>query len=471
MSLRAGAAEVDITPPIRAMLGGAFQLRRQVESVLDPLFARALVLDLDGRRVCIVTLDVCILNEPYASRIRRRIGEALDIAPEAIMVHALQDHSAPSMGPFILSSRFPVPPEFEWLRGGDGAFAERATAGAIEAAIEAGRRLEPVVMGFGSGIEGRIAHNRRAVAANGRVGMPWWRVGWAGKPYPPGGPFRYLEGPIDPEVGVASFRRPSGKIVALLLHYTCHPVNLFSLPELTVSADWPGAWCREMRALAGADCVPLVINGCCGNVNPFDPFDPDYRPDHLRMGRLLAETAGKVLRDLDYATPDRFDWRLTRIDLPLRQAPPEELRKAEALLRAHPEPQTPRGTPDEVTLDWIYAALMKDFADELIDLGPTMAYEVQALRVGDLALLGLPGEPFTEGALAIKMQSPARRTFIAHCTTHYAGYLPTREAYARGGHETIFGPWSRFQPGALEQVVEAAGTALGGMFREGKETP
>ena len=66
---------------------------------------------------------------------------------------------------------------------------------------------------------------------------------------------------------------------------------------------------------------------------------------------------------------------------------------------------------------------------------PKFPYEIQAFRIGDAAFVGLPGEPFAEGQLAIKIASPFYPTYVAHCTTHYVGYVPTKEACTRGGHE------------------------------------
>ena len=94
----------------------------------------------------------------------------------------------------------------------------------------------------------------------------------------------------------------------------------------------------------------------------------------------------------------------------------------------------------------------------------SLDYEIQALRVGDLAIVGLPGEPFVEGQLAIKLGSPAAFTYMAHCAEQYAGYLPTKEALARGGHEVNTRYWAKLVPEALEMVVEGATGVLGELF-------
>ena len=93
-------------------------------------------------------------------------------------------------------------------------------------------------------------------------------------------------------------------------------------------------------------------------------------------------------------------------------------------------------------------------------------YEIQVFRVGDLAIVGLPGEPFVEGQLEIKTNSESSYIFVAHLTTHYVGYLPTRDAYVRGGHEANKDVtyWAKLAPGSLEVVVENARGFLKDIF-------
>ena len=51
-------------------------------------------------------------------------------------------------------------------------------------------------------------------------------------------------------------------------------------------------------------------------------------------------------------------------------------------------------------------------------------------------------------------------------TSHYVGYLPTREAYERGGHEANedITYWAKLAPGCLEEVVDRARVLVGDLF-------
>jgi hypothetical protein len=59
---------------------------------------------------------------------------------------------------------------------------------------------------------------------------------------------------------------------------------------------------------------------------------------------------------------------------------------------------------------------------------------VQAIRLGDLMFIGLPGEIFTKWGLEIKHWSPAKFTFIAELANDWFGYIPTSDQAHRGAY-------------------------------------
>ncbi|MER3406109.1 MAG: hypothetical protein C4289_13895 [Chloroflexota bacterium] len=86
--------------------------------------------------------------------------------------------------------------------------------------------------------------------------------------------------------------------------------------------------------------------------------------------------------------------------------------------------------------------------------------EVQALRIGDAAVVALPGEIFVELGLAIKAQSPFATTLLAELANDYIGYVPTTRAFHEGGYETWAARSALPAPGAGEILVEHAIAAL-----------
>jgi hypothetical protein len=60
---------------------------------------------------------------------------------------------------------------------------------------------------------------------------------------------------------------------------------------------------------------------------------------------------------------------------------------------------------------------------------------VQCLRIGDVAIVGLPGEPFTALGLDIKRGSPAKQTFVVGYANDWrAAYVVPADQAHRGAY-------------------------------------
>lgn len=457
--LHAGAAQCDITPWAGVQLGGDVGSYRPAKLVLDPLHARAFVVQSGERKCCIVSLDLCVVAKPYCDHIRTAAAARWGFAFDAVMVNAIQTHTGPSLGHFMADDELDnIPADCEWLRGGDLPYADFVVEKTLEAIAQAMENLQPVSIGVGSGIEGRYAFNRRAICRDGSILMPWRK--WSG----PLGPTQilYMEGPIDPEVGVVCFRTDDLRPLAMLVNHTCHPVHVF--PKPLVSADWPGAWAAELVHDYGEQLVPLVLNGCCGNINPWPPFDPNYVEDHRKMGKALAEMTAKVLDEITYVDSAEIDWRVRKLHIPCRTIDPAELAAARAMLAEHPTPWWTDETHTCTHNAWFMAATLVSLYLEQQRMGGVFEYEVQVFRIGDTAFVGLPGEPFAEGGLKVKLASPAQHTYVVHMINQYVGYLPTKEGASRPGHESSARLWSKLVPEALDIVTDNAIEMLQELF-------
>ena len=437
----AGAARADITPEMGTQLAGDIGRRRPVEEIRDRLYANALVLESAGRRICLLSLDLLCITNHWSDVIRRQASEKFGLDLEAVMVHVVQNHASPALGHTFVSDECTLMPR-GWLRGGDDAYNEptvQKCLRAIEAAVE---NLEPAKIRVGRGIDGRVAFNRRFVMRDGTVET---------HPAACDPNILHCEGPIDPEVGIMTLANESGGTIAALLHHTCHPCHGY--PHRYVIGDWPGAWGEMMREQLGEQCVPLVINGCCGNIHHANHIDRDSAHDYHRMARLLAETASDALGRTE-ALSGTLAVERTVLRLPLRKLKAQEIDAARRIVEEHPRPKWLDAEKTRVDWDWIYAAALLDLkATQEND--PNCDYEIQAFRIGDAALVTLMGEPFVEAQLRIKLASPARYTSVAHMCNGYAGYVPTEAALERGGYETRTGNWSKFQPEALDEITQA----------------
>ena len=111
----------------------------------------------DGRKFCLVALDLTILTEEWTGRIRDAASARFGFEPDAVMVHVTQTHSAPSLGYFMVDEDFTgIPEDMEWLLGSQVEYCEFALNRVLEAIELADASLAPVRIRMGSGVEGRL---------------------------------------------------------------------------------------------------------------------------------------------------------------------------------------------------------------------------------------------------------------------------------------------------------------------------
>jgi hypothetical protein len=83
--------------------------------------------------------------------------------------------------------------------------------------------------------------------------------------------------------------------------------------------------------------------------------------------------------------------------------------------------------------------------------------QLQILRIGELAIVAMPGEPFAEIGAAVKKASPFAYTmFCGYSSGVGGGYMPTESEYQYRGYEV---EGTRYGKGAAAEVIRAA-TAL-----------
>jgi hypothetical protein len=95
---------------------------------------------------------------------------------------------------------------------------------------------------------------------------------------------------------------------------------------------------------------------------------------------------------------------------------------------------------------------------------------VQALLIGDVAIVGVPGEFFTLLGQEIKRRSPFRYTYVFELANDYIGYIPDRAAFERGGYQVWTGLHSFLERGTGEAIVTEAVGLLEQLSNSGERT-
>lgn len=447
--MRIGIAQVDITPPIGLPLMGNFRDDYLARGVHDPLRARAIVFEgQHGIRAAVLALDVCMLDRDNVALVRRVVGSTSRVPPENVLVHATHTHS--SAAPH---ARFLLGLDYEPFRPAAEAFLVRAA----HAVAVAENNLADASLAVGFSQEDRLVFNRRLRRHDGTTQMNWEALAPGFDPDGVVGAW----GPVDPRVACVAVER-DGRPAAAMVNYALHPAILAG-DNWSYSADYPGALAEALARIQGESLVTMFLNGCCGNVNHVDYRDPQQGRGFgmtQRVGSMLAAAAAEALRMRKPAAGEEVAVARQRVSLPRIQISEAERKRCESVV-AQTAGQPLAGLVDG--LPEAHFATMRLAMHRVQDQPDEV--EVMTLRVGDVAVVGLPGEVFCELGMEIRRRSCAAHTLVVELSNDAIGYLPTRESFAQGGYEVTVGS-TFYEPGAGERLVEAAIGQIAELFGE-----
>ncbi len=439
--LQAGAARVVITPPIGVPLSGYFVAEGRTETardVHDDLYARALVLSDGHSIVAIVTTDLIALGDEELAMVRGEVRRKAGIAPEHLILACTHTHSGPIVHPFPPVEIVPGQADEEYFR-----LLPRLIGSAVAMAA---RRMRPARIGAGKG-ESYININRREKLPDGTLrGLPFLGRN-------PGGIY-------DREVGVLRVDdAQTGKPLAVLLSYACHPVVLG--PNLEISADYVGYTVNFLEEHLGPGTVALFANGAQGDMNTI--VHPGTHEDAQRLGVMLGAEALKVA----LGTPTHSDARITtgtrRVELPLNPAAAPDQQRAYIDFLQHEHARFTREGDARSVWDIemrLNVAHYRLYARERTQQ-PCIPAEITAFGIrGDHVSIGLVSEPaelFCEYGIQARQRSPFATTLVIGLANGFISYVPTPEVYTEGGYECEA---TQVAPEAGEQLCQTMIDAL-----------
>lgn len=396
--LTAGTAKRIITPPVGVELSGYAGRPGPSSGVHDDLYAKALVADDGNTRIAILTLDILALSITQANRIRELSAQKSGIRPENIMVTCSHTHSGPAV---------------ERLRRCglcDEKYIEWMMDAASDVVGKAARETESVSLLAAKG-RSDLAVNRRTIV-NGKVGID-----------------ADPNGPADHEIGVLIVKT-ADRYKAVLYNYGCHNVVL-GQDNTLVSADWAGSASSNIEESTRANV--LFLQGCGGDINPRirGGYDIVEEAGSLVASEVIGATVGAQPVNGPIAARSKI------IDLPIVPLPSiEELERiaedSARLVKQEVEGENRKAFVDINEARRLWAVEMADLKRRG-DCPITLKVEVQAMRLGDARVVGLPGEPFT--GLGTSIKSGISNVYVAGYANGVTGYLPTSEAYNEGGYE------------------------------------
>ncbi|MCU1489218.1 MAG: hypothetical protein JWM85_623 [Acidimicrobiaceae bacterium] len=457
-SLLAGVARIDITPPMPADCMGFVRRSEPATGVLAPLTATALVLeDSDGNRAVIVAMDLVALGCAQADKMREMVASAVGASPDAVFLNYSHTHAGPHVTEGSLRK---LGGSMRTIFEKERLYIQSLPYEIVGVATLAARDLIPVRLAAGSIEVPGISANRRERTEDGRTILGW-----------------NPDAPLDDELIVLKLATESGETLAIVANFACHPVVLGG-ENPNVGPDFPGALRSLVESNLGGKC--LFLAGAAGNVLPLEGFHEEAGPEVVfgeRLGYAAMHVAAQTfpysthVERLDYGSvtpislyrrvpddpqrPQKISWGAVRADLPLKPLPTlEEVEKLLEGYRSTWQEAVDAGKPQSALnpldyhVQWAENSVARLKSGEVIETSVS-AY-VQAIRIGDLAIVGLPGEPFNEIGRAVKDASVAPFTLFAGYSNGYVGYFPTAAEYPYGGYEPSY---SHHNTELLEQVA------------------
>lgn len=441
--MNAGFAEIDISPEIGMEKPGGYG-KAFHKSFHDPCKVRTVVIGDGINRAAIAGIDTLMVPRSLVLSVRKKVHARCGIPEESILIAASHSHSSGPLGmvqPGEYDHASPLVRTLAYEKSScaDPEYLKLVEKKLTEAICQANDSVKKSFMGVGTGIENKVAFNRRFYMKNG---ITFTHPG-QGNP-----DIIKPAGPVDPEVGVIGTWDEDGKCIGCIVNYACHATT----NPAGISANWIYYLEQTIRGAMGPDCIVVFLPGANGDitqVNNLNPYVNRAGEDWARFvgGRVGAE-AVKVLLGMPRGILQPIDVKTQIMNISRRKPDPERVKKCYELVKKSPE--------EVGSTEWTFAKEIV-LLDALLKKEPVAEVEVQALQIGPAVLVTNPAEFFCELGLEIKKKSPFEFTFPVELANGCVGYVPTEEAFGvrGGGYETRLTSYSNLNITAGNKMVEA----------------
>ncbi len=443
--LKAGFARVNITPPMGIPMRGYFKTRL-ADGVLDELEINALALASGDVKTLLISMDHCGIPQDLSSYFRKGVSEVTGVPMENIIISCTHTHTGPFME---LETEDALIAEYT-------AFVAHKIKNVAQFALE---DLKDAKMGYGKGTAPNVAFVRRYIMKDGSTRTN------------PGVNNPDIVRPVgetDESVNVMRFDREGAETIVF--------VNFANHPDVVggckISADWPGLLRGTVeKILDNTKCI--FFNGAQGDVNHvnvhptggylndmFMDFD-DVSRGYNHAKYIARVVTGGVLQAYDkvqYVDVDSLIPAQKVIDVPSNKPDPKDLPEAHRINDLHNA-----GKDSELPYEGMMLTTIVAEAGRMVRLEnapDTFDMRLSALAIGPVAIIGIPGEPFTGIGLGLKAAGGFDMILPCCLSNGSEGYFPMQDSYDEGGYEARS---SRFKAGVAEFIIKEGKELLGSL--------
>jgi len=442
-NLKAGFGRVNVNPPMGIPISGYFK-PRFAEGILDDLEISVLALECSGTKTLLINVDNLGIEQVLCGEYRKAVSDKTGVPMENIIIAETHTHT----GPEIERNS-----ENELIRD----YVKFLGVRMVDAAVFALSDLKDAKMGYGMGTAPNVAFVRRYVMKDGSVKTN------------PGVNNPDIVRPIgdtDESVNILRFDR-EGAETLIFVNFANHPDVVGGS---MISADWPGLLRATVeKTLDNTKCI--FFNGAQGDVNHvnvhptggylnemFMDFD-DVSRGYAHAKYIARVVTGGVLQAYDkvnYVDVDSLCAMQKVINVPSNRPDPKDMPEAHRINDLHNA-----GKDDEIPYEGMMLTTVVAEAGRMVRLenGPdAFDMPLSAMKIGPVAIIGIPGEPFTGIGTGLKETEGFDMILPCCAANGYEGYFPMQDSYDEGGYEARS---SRFKAGVAELIIKEGKELLG----------
>ena len=389
-SLRVGTGSVNLQADDSMVVAGSI-LPKYVKGQEGELRAVAIVIEKPpAPKLAIVVCDVIVVTREDVQVALAEIEKTTGISPANILISATHTHHAPST---IVVHGYDR----------DELFCQRLREGIIRAVQEADGNLgdEESHFYFHQGEENTIGGNSRLLLADSTI---WW-VGSRADAVRPTGPF-------DPQLPIFAFRDINDQLQALMYNHSTHTIGTCNGDVR--SPSFYGLTAQELEAeLGGSVCFLPGAFGSTHNVTEVPPPE------------AVKRLKGTITDAMELAKPMPVD-KLASIQRPFTfKVRTFDEGVEDEKVSSYCRKRVPDGADSTIN---VFRNMRQVLAPQQGQLRETTLI---AMVIGEVAIVGVPGELFTGLGVELKERSPFQHTYVVSLANDWMGYLPDRRLTTR----------------------------------------